>query len=66
MFHLGAMNQKVANFYESVVTTPKVNTIFYRNNNIMHFLQFVSMKTTGAISLKIWNQTDWMMGLNVK
>ncbi len=30
------------------------------------FYTVLRMKTCGAISLKIWNQTVWTMGLNIK
>ena len=51
--HFFVMNKKVANFHESLVTTPKVHTVFYRAVLYNVHIFAVSMKTTGAISSKI-------------
>ncbi len=56
MFHLDAMNKIGANVHKSatVVTTPnKVHTVF--NGTAFYTFFAVRMKTTGAISIRIWN-----------
>ncbi len=62
MFHLDVMNKKVAYFHKSVVTI-KLSSV--SSDSTKHIFA-VSMKTIGAISLRINNQTVWMMDLNVK
>ncbi len=63
MFHLDVMKNRVAHFHKGVVTTPKVHT---DGMSVIHIFFAVSMNPTGAISLKIWNQTVWTADLNVK
>ena len=42
--------------------TPSLHSVPWAN--VIHIFA-VRMKTTGSISLKIWDQTVWMMNLNV-
>ncbi len=57
MFHLDVMSKKVAHFHKTL----KAYTIF--KGQAKHI--FAVMKTTGSISLKIWNKTFLNMGLNL-
>ena len=49
MFYFSCYELKMANFHKSVVTTPNVHTDFFE---IVLYFFSVSMKTTGARSLK--------------
>ena len=46
---------RTTNFNKCVVTKLKVHTVFYNTEQPFIHVFIVSMKTTGAISLKIWN-----------
>ena len=66
MFHLDIMNKKVGFiFFSTNMWLPCSKLYSCLLDSVMHIFM-VSMKTTGAILLKIWNETAWMVGLNVK
>ncbi len=59
------MNRKVANFHKKISCHTQSSHSILWNLSIKHIF-VVSMKPTETISLQIWNQNCWTMGLNVK
>ena len=62
MFYLDVMNNNVAKFHKSVVTTYEVYTLFY--GTVLNIFLQLSIQTTRVIALKIWTRTAWTMSLD--